>query len=112
MHRNRGHIAITETAEHVFGSVLREVRKGQGLSQQKLASESGYHATYIGQLERGVKSPSLRTIMSLAAVLQTPSSELLRRLERRLPHWIHVAVTHRENQLGDGDRINSQKIPP
>jgi hypothetical protein len=35
------------------------------ISQETLAFESGYHPTYIGQLERGKKSPSLRAILSL-----------------------------------------------
>jgi transcriptional regulator with XRE-family HTH domain len=81
MQRHRGRTAVTKTAEELFGKVLREVRKGKGLSQEQLAFESGYHPTYIGQLERGTKSPSLRTIMSLSVALNTPGSELLRRLE-------------------------------
>jgi transcriptional regulator with XRE-family HTH domain len=60
---------------------LRDLRKERGLSQEDLAFESGYHSTYIGQLERGKKSPSLRTIVSLANALDVPPSELLRRIE-------------------------------
>ena len=84
MQRHRSPTTATKTTEKLFGRVLREVRKGQGLSQEQLAFESGYHPTYIGQLERGVKSPSLRAIMSLAATLKIPGSELLRRLEALL----------------------------
>ena len=84
MQRHRGRTAVTKTAEQLFGAVLREVRKGKGLSQERLAFESGYHPTYIGQLERGAKSPSLRTIVSLSAALNTPGSELLRKLESLL----------------------------
>ena len=72
------------TAEAIFGTVLREIRKERGLSQEELAFQSGYHSTYIGQLERGQKSPSLRTIMNLAAVLHTPGSEMLHRIEAML----------------------------
>jgi len=64
--------------------VLRDIRKERGLSQEALAFESGYHATYIGQMERGQKSPSLRTLMNLAGALRTPGSEMLRRVEARL----------------------------
>jgi transcriptional regulator with XRE-family HTH domain len=85
MQRHRGRATATKTAEELFGRVLRDVRKGQRLSQEQLAFESGYHPTYIGQLERGTKSPSLRALMSLAAALHTPASELLQRLEATLP---------------------------
>jgi transcriptional regulator with XRE-family HTH domain len=67
-----------------FGVILRDIRKERGLSQETLAFESGYHPTYIGQMERGKKSPSLRTIMNLAGALDTPGSEMLRRVEIRL----------------------------
>ena len=70
-----------KTTEELFGQALRESRKEQGMTQEDLAFKSGYHPTYIGQLERGVKNPSLRTIMSLAAVLNTPGSELIKRVE-------------------------------
>ncbi len=81
-HRNRRSPAAT--AEVCFGKVLREIRKAKGLSQEALAFESGYHPTYIGQLERGKKSPSLRTIMKVAKVLEIPASELLKRVEADL----------------------------
>ncbi len=80
-HRNR---LTARSAEDLFGQVLRDVRKAHGFSQEDLAFNSGYHPTYIGQLERGKKSPSLRTIMSLASALDTSGSELLKDVERLL----------------------------
>jgi transcriptional regulator with XRE-family HTH domain len=85
MQPHRSRRAASKTAEDLFGEVLREVRKKQGLSQEELAFQSGYHPTYIGQLERGRKSPSLRAIMSLSSALNTSGSELLARLESLLP---------------------------
>lgn len=69
------------TADECFGQTLRELRKHMGLTQEELAFKSGYHPTYIGQLERGRKNPSLRTILSLASVLDSKGSELVRRVE-------------------------------
>jgi transcriptional regulator with XRE-family HTH domain len=70
--------------EQVFGRVLRSVRESQALSQEELGFRSGYHRTYIGQLERGEKSASLRTIVNLAATLNIRPSLLIRRMERDL----------------------------
>ena len=81
MQRHRKRSGVPTTAEECFGRVLREIRKTRGLTQESLAFESGYHPTYIGHLERGKKSPSLRTIMGLACVLGTPGSEILKRVE-------------------------------
>jgi transcriptional regulator with XRE-family HTH domain len=71
----------TKTIEDHFGQALREQRKGQRLTQEELAFRSGYHPSYIGQLERGAKSPSLRTILGLAGVLRVRGSDLVRRVE-------------------------------
>ena len=84
MQERRRQKPVSRTAERAFGVILRDVRKERGLSQEALGFESGYHATYIGQMERGQKSPSLRTIMNLAGALRTPGSEMLRRVEARL----------------------------
>jgi len=61
---------------------LRSVRESRDLSQEELAARAGYHRTYIGQLERGEKSPSLRTIFNLSAALEVSPSVLIRRVER------------------------------
>src|SRR5262245_2786344 len=81
MQAHRRNRPASATAEVAFGKVLREIRKERGLSQETLAFESGYHPTYIGQLERGQKSPSLRTIMTLAVVLHSRGSDMLGRVE-------------------------------
>ena len=83
MQRHRGRRTAL-TAEELFGIALRDLRKQRGLSQETLAFESGYHPTYIGQLERGRKSPSLRTIVSVASVLGVLPSQLLQGFETHL----------------------------
>ena len=67
--------------EEAFGRVLQEIRKKRGVSQEQLGFESGYHRTYISLLERGLKSPSLGTMMSLSAALDVPASKIIRRVE-------------------------------
>jgi transcriptional regulator with XRE-family HTH domain len=70
--------------EAAFGRVLREIRQSRSVSQEELAVKSGYHRTYIGQVERGEKSPSLRTIFNLAGTLDVNPSGMLSKVERIL----------------------------
>jgi transcriptional regulator with XRE-family HTH domain len=72
------------SAEEAFGLVLRKVRQDRGLSQEELAARAGYHRTYIGQLERGEKSPSLRTLLNISITLGVSPSALIRKVERSL----------------------------
>ena len=70
--------------EKAFGQVLRQIRQERGLSQEELGFESGQHRTYISQLERGQKSPSLRTIFKLAKALHVEPSDLVERVKGML----------------------------
>ena len=70
--------------EGLFGQVLQQLRHKRGLSQEKLGFESNYHRTYISQLERGQKNPSLKAIFRLARVLGIRPSEMIRRIESRV----------------------------
>lgn len=69
------------TIEEAFGLILQQSRKKRRLSQEQLGFESGYHRTYISQLERGRKSPSLRTIFQLADALKMSPSEMVSQAE-------------------------------
>lgn len=65
-----------------FAAVLRDRRKERGLSQEQLGYASDLHRTYISQLERGLKSPSLAAVESLAHALDIPAHELIREAEK------------------------------
>ncbi|MDR1325693.1 MAG: helix-turn-helix domain-containing protein [Treponema sp.] len=64
-----------------FGVLLQEARKNKGISQEKLAELSDLHRTYISDLERGLRNPTLSTIVTLAHALEMTASELLKELK-------------------------------
>jgi transcriptional regulator with XRE-family HTH domain len=72
------------TPEQASGFTLRKTRLKRGLSQQALADKGGYHRTYIGLLEGGQKSPSLRTLFNIAVTPQVQPSRILESVERLL----------------------------
>lgn len=49
-----------------FGRRITELRLRQGVSQENLAFQSGINRTYMGEIERGEKSPTLATIAKIA----------------------------------------------
>jgi transcriptional regulator with XRE-family HTH domain len=51
------------------------------ISQEELADRAQEHTSYVSQLERGLKSPTLGVIMRLARALGQPASELIRAVE-------------------------------
>ena len=66
-----------------FGLVLRERRLAAGLSQEVLADNSELHRTYVSQLERGLKAPSLAAIEAVANALHVAPHILVRDAESK-----------------------------
>ncbi len=62
----------------IIGERLRKLRKEQGLSQEELAHKAFLHPTYIGQLERGEKNPTVETVEKVANALQISLADLFR----------------------------------
>lgn len=52
------------------GAVLRRFRIAAGLSQEAFSSRAGLHRTYIGQLERGERQPTVAALTRLLDVLE------------------------------------------
>jgi transcriptional regulator with XRE-family HTH domain len=74
----------TRTPQIAFGIVLRQLRENAGHSQDSFAHATGYHRNYIGQLERGEKSPSLSALFNLSQALDRVPSQLLPLVEKQL----------------------------
>lgn len=66
-----------------FGRRLRGLRKGRGLSQEKLGFKANLDRTYISGIERGVRNVSLRNIAALSRALDMPLAELFRGVQGR-----------------------------
>jgi transcriptional regulator with XRE-family HTH domain len=66
-----------------FPEVLRELRQARGISQEELAERAGLHRTYISQIERGIKIPTLRSLEQIAVALNTSVSTIVKRMEER-----------------------------
>lgn len=52
------------------------LRQKNGLSQEQLALLSNMNTSYIGQIERGEKNPTIRTLEKIAAALSIEFIEL------------------------------------
>jgi transcriptional regulator with XRE-family HTH domain len=70
----RSHAAIAPN----LGARLRERRLEVGLSQLALAEAAGLSLNFVGSMERGAHLPRLETLATLARVLRTTPSDLLR----------------------------------
>lgn len=74
----------SKTVSVAFGRVLREQREHRGLSQESMALEADVDRTFISQIERGLRQPTLTTLCKLAEALDIQPSTLMQRVERLL----------------------------
>jgi transcriptional regulator with XRE-family HTH domain len=65
----------------VLGKRIHELRAAKKWSQEEFAHVSGFHRTYIGQIERGEKNISFSNLVKGADVLGVTLSELLSDLD-------------------------------
>jgi transcriptional regulator with XRE-family HTH domain len=65
-----------------FGFAVKVRREQLGKTQENLAEQAGIHRTYLSDIERGMRNPSLLNIERLASALSLKISELFRVMER------------------------------
>jgi transcriptional regulator with XRE-family HTH domain len=66
-----------------FGQVVRELREEASLSQERLSFLAKLSRVYVGEIERGEKTPTLDAVASIALALGKPASELIAAAEKR-----------------------------
>ncbi|MBI3853108.1 MAG: response regulator [Verrucomicrobia bacterium] len=57
-----------------FGTAVKSRRSRLGISQEELAWRAGLHRTYVTDIERGARNPSLESIHKLARALKVSLS--------------------------------------
>ncbi len=59
-----------------FGKNVKRQREAKGLTQEKLAEKAELDPTYISGIERGVRNPSILSVVRIAKALGTDSADL------------------------------------
>ena len=54
----------------LLGNAIKRTRSTLGISQEELAARAGLHRTYVSDVERGVRNPSLDSVQKLAGALE------------------------------------------
>lgn len=86
-----------------IGNNIRALRKAKGLSQEQLALRADINASYLGQVERGEKNPTIDVLNKIADALHTPLEAVvhLRSENQSAPHTAEESAPY-------ADKIVSQ----
>jgi transcriptional regulator with XRE-family HTH domain len=62
----------------LLGRNVRSCRETRGLTQEQLALDAGMKRSYVSELERGLRNPTVRALGRLANALEVDPTELLK----------------------------------
>lgn len=62
----------------LFGRKVRVARLAQGITVEALAHDSGVSYSYLGELERGRRNPTLKVVSAVAVALNIDPADLLK----------------------------------
>lgn len=68
----------------VLGVVVRQLRRDLNLSQEELGARCSLDRTYVSDIERGNRNPSLQSLWRLSEGLECPLSKIFRQVEEMI----------------------------
>lgn len=75
-------LPLPATVDREVGARIRALRQAKGLSLETVAAKASLSIGFVSQIERGLSSPSLKALASLADALELPIAGLF---EARAP---------------------------
>jgi transcriptional regulator with XRE-family HTH domain len=66
----------------VFGAVLQRHRSARSISQEELAFQADVDRTFISRLERGIRQPTITTLIGIGQALGVSAADLVRETEK------------------------------
>jgi CheY-like chemotaxis protein len=76
----------------LLGNAIKKERAALGISQEELAARAGLHRTYVSDVERGARNPSLESVQKLAEALEVSLPVLFERSAGRRDLTVEILL--------------------
>lgn len=93
-----------------LGKKIREARREKGYIRQVLAEKAGTGEVYLGEIERGLKMPSLNTFIRIVEALDISADYLLRDELTSGKEYIYDEITQKLQNLTPKQRKTAVDI--
>jgi transcriptional regulator with XRE-family HTH domain len=93
-----------------LGKRIREARKQKRLTQQVLAEKADVCVMYIGEIERGIKMPSMNSFINIIEALGVSADYVLRGEVSSGKEYIYDEITQKLRSLTPGQRKTAADI--
>jgi transcriptional regulator with XRE-family HTH domain len=103
-------VRVVHKIARQVGERIRKLRQERGVSQEQLALKAGITPSYLGQVERGQKSPTIDSIDKVARALQVSLEELFTFEYAELVHVDPQIIDKVAFQLNGRTKIEQQMV--
>lgn len=93
-----------------LGKKLRQIRQSKGYTQQSLAEKVGIGNVYLGEIERGLKMPSLNSFIRIIEALDVSADSILRGELSSGREYIYDEITQKMQNLTPKQRKTANDI--
>lgn len=93
-----------------LGKKLRQARQEKGYTQQVLAEKAGIGNVYLGEIERGLKMPSLNSFVRIIESLDLSADSILRGELSSGRGYIYEELTQKMKNLTPKQRKTAADI--
>lgn len=93
-----------------LGSKLREARKAKGYTQEALAEKADIGVMYLGEIERGIKMPSMNIFIKLIEALDISADYVLRDELTSGKEYVFDEITKKLDKLTPQQRKTATDI--
>lgn len=93
-----------------LGQRIRESRMEKGYTQQALANKAGIGLMYLGEIERGIKMPSLSIFLKIVDALDVSADYVLRDELKSGERFIFDDLTDKLAPLSSKQRKTATEI--
>lgn len=93
-----------------LGKQIRQARTAKGLTQQALAEQAGIGVMYLGEIERGIKMPSLNSFIKIIEALEVSADYILRNEVTSGREYVCGDISRKLENLTPGQRKTAADI--
>lgn len=106
----KGWCSMENTSDIQIGEQIRYYRRKNGISQETLALIADLNPAYIGQIERGIKSPTINTLKKIADALGVSLATLFTPIADEKEHLSEIRRYETEKIMLSINRLNDNEL--
>lgn len=93
-----------------IGARIRAIRMQRELTQERLAKMLGVHQTNVSEMERGLRSFTVRQLIKLSRALQVSPDEILGESSKGTPILPSGRILRRLQRIGDLPKAEQKAV--